>query len=117
MADETYRPRGSHPDPSGLVERRLFSGPGAPTSTAGVPPNGIYIDEDSGDVYQLEDGAWVLQYSGGGGGSGGALPTSGDPEGVLTADNLQFAWDASANVLYIHEGADGTNTGWRELIA
>lgn len=57
--------------------------------------------------------------NGGGGGGGGSpvLSTVGDPEGVLTADVRQFAWDATNNVLYIHEGATGTNTGWRELVA
>lgn len=51
-----------------------------------------------------------------GGGGGGAIAVTGDPNGVTTADNLQFGWDEVNDVLWIHEGADGTNTGWLQLI-
>lgn len=59
----------------------------------------------------------IVANGGGGGGGSAVLSTVGDPEGVLTADERQFAWDATNNILYIHEGADGTNTGWREVVA
>lgn len=58
----------------------------------------------------------ALNGGAGGGGSGAALATTGSPEGVLTADNLQFAWDATNDVLWVHEGADGTNTGWHQIV-
>lgn len=53
---------------------------------------------------------------GGGGGGGAALDVTGDPNGVLTADHNQFAWDSTNDVLWVHEGADGTNTGWHQIV-
>lgn len=51
------------------------------------------------------------------GSSGGAaVPVSGNPNGVTTADNLQFGWDAANDVLWIHEGADGTSNNWVQIV-
>lgn len=45
------------------------------------------------------------------------MPTTGSPEGVVTSAQFGFAYDTSTErVLWIHEGADGTNTGWVELL-
>lgn len=51
-----------------------------------------------------------------GGGGGGAVAVTGDPNGVTTADELQFGWDETNDVLWIHEDADGTNTGWVQIV-
>src|SRR5688572_23878292 len=89
-----------------------IAGYGSPEGAVPAWPGAKYVDKDTGDRYTKESGdgtltGWTADGSGSSG-AGGALPTVGDPEGVLTADNLQLAWDSTNNVLYIHEGADGT---------
>lgn len=65
------------PSPEGNVQ----PGPhwGSVTIISGAPTGSgaegdIRIDEDTGDFYEFENGAWVLKFNGGGGGGGG------DPE-------------------------------------
>jgi len=72
MADETYRPTGSHPFPSGLAERDVYSGTGAPTATV-APTNALYFNIENGYLYQWDGSSWNLISSGGGGGSGDYL--------------------------------------------
>lgn len=50
---------------------------------------------------------------GGTGGTGCALPTNGDPEGVLTATcSPAIAVDPATQAIYLFTGVAGTNTGW-----
>ena len=54
-----------------------------------------------------------IQASGGGGGSGCALSTNGDPEGVLTSTcTPAIAIDPNTLALYVYTGLAGGNTGW-----
>ena len=76
---------GHHPDPPTWdIARKVRFTSGAPTEPAyeGAPA----IDEDSGDIYIYESGAWVLKSSGGGGGGGAGLTyyqgAGLDPNGV-----------------------------------
>lgn len=114
------------PDPSGNVQPEFHGqegnlhGSGDPNGSVHGYPGYSFYDDDSGDLYINTGNFWNTTwtvFSSSGGSSSGALATTGSPEGVLTANIRQFAWDATNNVLYIHEGANGTNTGWRELIA
>jgi hypothetical protein len=70
-------------------------------------------NKEAARLYLLE----LMVANGGSGGGNAVLDTIGDPEGVLTANERQFAYDSTNNVLYIHEGASGTNTGWQELVS
>lgn len=69
MADDTYHPTSTHPQPSGVLASELFVSAGAPSSTSGYPPNAVYINSSNGNIYKLVSGAWVLQVTGGGSGS------------------------------------------------
>src|SRR5207248_11559434 len=55
--------------------------------------------------------------TGGGGGSGGVLRTTGNPEGVLVAASANsVAYDCSSGAFYVFCGTAGTNVGWQPLI-
>lgn len=58
----------------------------------------------------------IAENGGGGGGGGGALSVTGDPNGVLVGDNNQFAWDATNDVLWVNEGADGSTGPWHQIV-
>ncbi len=113
MADDTYHPTGSHPQPSGLIVRQVVSGSGAPDSTAGVAPDAIYIDTDTGDFYQNVDGTWTLVFSSGGGGGGGTdqihfdtVDASGTPTGgkgvwINTATGKIWVYNSATSASWV----------------
>lgn len=88
-------------------------GSGAPTCT-GFPNQG-YIDIASGDIYQYQNGAWVLINSGVGSGGGGTTEIAtgaSDPVGAPAAGIVLFLrtdvvralqWNGSAWVVIVSE--------------
>lgn len=82
----------------------------AANATAGVSfASGAQVSPGG---YQGPTGA-----TGAAGSSGAVLSGSGSPEGVTTGTGVQFYWDLTNKVLYIHDTVATSNTGWRELIA
>lgn len=111
------------PDPSGSVLPSscglsfVTTGSGAPTcvSTEGR----IYIDIVTGDFYRYVSGAWVLQFSTGGGGGAGLTYHQGahlDPNGNVTGSvgdvyYSRIAVGGDGSVWWKTTGT-ATDTGW-----
>ncbi len=59
----------------------------------------------------------IVTGGGTGGGSGGVLQTTGNPEGVLVSATANaIAYDCATNKVWVFCGTAGTNTGWQALI-
>ena len=112
MADETYRPLGNHPMPTGLAERAVYSGSGAPTQSP-VPTSALYLDTDTGDFYEFDGTTWNLISSGGGGGGGSTEVWK------LAGSSTPSATPASGGVAYNAAGDVWvyTSAGWTKVIA
>lgn len=112
---------GHHPDPpTGNFQRKVLFTSGAPTGTGWEGK--VVIDEDTGDIYRFESGAWVLKSSGGGGGGSGDV--SGhvgaflDPNGNVTGNVNDIYYSRVAlggdGTVWFKGSGNGTNTGWSD---
>lgn len=112
---------GHHPDPpTGDFPRKVLFTSGAPTGTGWE--GRVAIDEDAGDIYRFESGAWVLKSSGGGSGSGTGDVTYHegaflDPNGNVTGNEGHMyisleTLGGDGRVWWKAIGTGNNNTGW-----
>lgn len=94
----------------------LFNGSGAPDDVDGE--NGdLYLDRDSGQLYQKSNDAWGV-ITGGSGGIGEVhyIGTPGqDPNTHVTATRGAIAYD-SAGAVWVKTTSGNNNTGWLAII-
>lgn len=92
----------------------VLSGSGAPDNSTGSDGN-LYVDLDTGDIYEKISGAWTL-FSGGGSGTQEVYGGADDPEGAVSADGPAI-YLRSADVngdrrIYVKPTGSSGNTGW-----
>lgn len=99
------------PDPGGNVPpgdcfgSPIRNGHGAPTCEGFQ--GAVYIDVDSGDLYEYESGSWVLQASGGGGGATEvyAADYSGVAPVFVPAGSVAIATDTVTGTTWYYYGS------------
>jgi hypothetical protein len=117
IESDPYVPTLKHPPSPGFTTGGNLSGQGAPADSLGE--NGqLYVDLDTGSVYEKLSGSWTL-FSAGAGVTPQVFGASADPNGVQSCAGPGFVIGRGAvdGTIWKKSTAGTSNNEWEILIA